>query len=77
MMYRLNESADAGTGTQYDIDLVCKVLSDTDIIMNAPITRAERIGKLDHSKRRPLHITVQDQAYRLQILRNFVLSVLC
>ena len=40
MVYRLNESADAGTGTQYDIDLVRKVLSDTDIIMNASITRA-------------------------------------
>ena len=43
MVYRLNESADAGTGTQADIDLVRKVLSDTDIIMNASITRAERI----------------------------------
>ena len=26
MVYRLNESANAGTGTQYDIDLVRKVL---------------------------------------------------
>ena len=70
MVYRLNESADAGTGTQYDIDLVRKVLSDTDIITNASITRAERIGKPDRSKTRPLRITVQDQASRLQILRN-------
>ena len=44
MVYRLNESADAGTGTQYDIDLVRKVLSDTDIIMNAPITRDREAG---------------------------------
>ena len=65
MVYRLNESADAGTGTQYDIDLVCKVLSDTDIITNASITRAERIGKPDRCKTRPLRITVQDQASRL------------
>ena len=70
MVYRLNESADAGTGTQYDIDLVHKVLSDTDIIINAPITRAERSWKPDRSKTRPLLITVQDQASRLQILRN-------
>ena len=71
MVYRLNESADAGTGTQYDIDLVrSKVLSDTDIITNASITRAERIGKPDCSKTRPLRITVQDQASRLQTLRN-------
>ena len=70
MVNRLNESADAGTGTQYDIDLVRKVLSDTAIITNASITRAERIGKADHSKTRPLRITVQDQASRLQILRN-------
>ena len=70
MVYRLNESADAGTGTQYDINLVRKVLSDTDIIMNASITRAERIGKPDRSKTLPLRVTVQDQASRIQILRN-------
>ena len=70
MVYRLNESADAGTGMQYDIDLVRKVLSDTNIIMNSSITRAEKIGKPDRSKTQPLCITVQDQASRLQILRN-------
>ena len=70
IVYRLNESADAGTRTQCDIDLVRKVLSDTDIIMNAPIIRAERIGKLDRSKTRSSCITVQYQASRLQILRN-------
>ena len=65
MVYRLTESADTGTGTQYDIDL-----DDTDIIMNAPIIRAERIGKPDPNKTRPLGITVQDQTSRLQILKN-------
>ena len=58
IVYRFNESADSGTGTQYDIVFVRKVLSDTDIIMNASITRAERIGKPDRSKTRPLRITV-------------------
>ena len=70
MVYRLNESADAGTGTQYDIDLGCKVLSDTDIITNASITRTDMIGKPDRSKTLPLRVTVQDQASTLQILRN-------
>ena len=37
---------------------------------DAPITRAEMIGKPDRSKTRQLRITVQDQASRLQILRN-------
>ena len=71
MVYRLNESADTGTGTHYDIDLIRKVLADTDNIMNTPITSAERIGKSDPNKTRPLCITVQDQISRLQILRNY------
>ena len=68
MVYRLNESA--GTGMQYDIALVRKVLANNNIIVNAPIIRAEGMGKPDPNKTRPLCITVQDQQSRLQILRN-------
>ena len=71
MVYRLNESADTGTGTQYYIDLVRKVLADTDNNMNAPITSAKRIGMSDPNKTRPLRITVLDQTSRLQILKNY------